>query len=51
MNNVAAGVDPLRVRRGIEAAADRVVKYIHSIASEVSDRARGDDLGRRRGDR
>src|ERR1700742_4157714 len=36
MKNVAAGADPLRIRRGIEYAVDRVVEYIHSIAAEVS---------------
>src|SRR6201991_3096268 len=36
MKNVAAGADPLQVRRGIEAAVDRVVEYIRSIASDVS---------------
>jgi chaperonin GroEL len=36
MKNVAAGADPLRIRRGIEAAVDRVVEHIRSIASGVS---------------
>src|SRR3954447_18562166 len=36
MKNVAAGADPLRIRRGIEMAVDQVVEYIRSIATEVS---------------
>src|SRR3954449_9525097 len=36
MKNVAAGADPLRIRRGIEAAVDQVVEHIRSIAADVS---------------
>jgi chaperonin GroEL len=36
MKNVAAGADPLQVRRGIERAVDQVVEYIRSIATEVT---------------
>src|ERR1700750_38426 len=36
MKNVAAGADPLRVRRGIEHAVDAVVEYIRSVAADVS---------------
>jgi chaperonin GroEL len=40
MQNVAAGADPLQVRRSIERAVDEVVDYIRSIATEVSGRTR-----------
>jgi chaperonin GroEL len=36
LKNVAAGADPLRIRRGIEAAVDQVVEYLRSIATEIS---------------
>jgi chaperonin GroEL len=36
LKNVAAGADPLRVRRGIEHAVDAVVEYIRSVAADVS---------------
>src|ERR1700754_4526504 len=36
LKNVAAGADPLSIRRGIESAVDQVVDYVRSIAVEIS---------------
>ena len=55
LKNVAAGANPLALKRGIEKAVDEVVSQ-HRLAVQGGlrqgpDRPRGDDLGRRRGDR
>ena len=55
LKNVAAGANPLALKRGIEKAVEQVVdehrKAVHARLGQGSDRARRDDLGRRRGDR
>jgi chaperonin GroEL len=36
LKNVAAGANPLALKRGIERSVDNVVKYIQSIAKDIS---------------
>src|SRR5471030_1274513 len=36
LKNVAAGANPLALKRGIERSVDDVVKYIQSIAKDIS---------------
>src|SRR5450631_1184874 len=36
LKNVAAGANPLALKRGIERAVDEIVKYIQSIAKDIS---------------
>ena len=56
LKNVAAGANPLGLRRGIEKAVDQVVENLREkqskeIARQGADRPRRRDLGGRRGDR
>ena len=55
LKNVAAGANPLGLKRGIEKAVDQVVEHIQQAVEgdlrQGADRPRGGHLGRRRGDR
>ena len=56
MKNVAAGANPMALKRGVEAAVEQVVEHLRSKQSkddlrQGADRPRRGHLGRRRGDR
>lgn len=40
LKNIAAGANPVEIKRGIEIATEHVVKYIKSQSSEVKDKQR-----------
>ena len=55
LKNVAAGANPLALKKGIELAVEQIVDEhqaaVHRDLRQGPDRSRRDDLGRRRGDR